>query len=304
MTGAERVTVFGGTGFLGRRVVRELHAAGFAVRVASRHPERAEQLFASDGHGMELVFADVGNDLSVAEALSGSFAAVNAVSLYVERGRATFVALHVEAAARVARLAHQNEISRFVHVSGIGADPKSRSRYIASRGAGELAVRDNFPGAIVVRPAVMFGAGDALVAPLAGMLRRFRVFALFGHGRTRLQPVYADDVAAAIARLVVEPHPAPLYELGGPQLLTYRELLQAIAAAAQRRVLFVPLPFALWSVIGALGEMFASPPLTRNQVELMQHDNVASPDLPGFTALGLLSRSPEELLPRLVRLSA
>jgi uncharacterized protein YbjT (DUF2867 family) len=303
MTAAQRVTVFGGTGFLGRRIVRELHAAGFAVRVATRHPERAEQLFAAERQGIASIFADVGDDVSVADALSGSFAAVNAVSLYVERGRTSFHAVHVEAAARVARTAHQRGVARLVHISGIGADPMSRSRYIASRGAGERAVRDSFAGAIMVRPAVMFGSADGLVTPLANMLRRMPIFPLFGRGRTKLQPAYVEDVGAAIARLVQERHPAELYELGGPQLLTYRELLQAIARALKRRVLLFPLPFALWYLIATLAELLPHPPLTRNQVELMRCSNVANPDLPGFAALGIHARNVEELLPRVLRVA-
>lgn len=151
------VTVFGGTGFFGRRIVRHLHDAGFAVRIASRHPDRGRPLFPGDNSRAESVHADVNSDTSVAAAVSGVFGVVNAVSLYVERGRHTFRSVHVRAAEGVARLARQAGAEKLVHISGIGANPRSTSPYIRSRGEGEAAVLRVFPSATLLRPAVMFG---------------------------------------------------------------------------------------------------------------------------------------------------
>jgi NADH dehydrogenase len=156
----KKVVVFGGTGFLGRRVVRHLLDHGYAVRAASRHPERGESSFPA-GLPLELVRADIGEDASVRDAVRDASAAVNAVSLYVERGNQTFQSVHVEAAERLARHARAAGVARLVHVSGIGADPASSSPYIRSRGNGEHAVRAAFPEATIVRPAVMFGPDDA-----------------------------------------------------------------------------------------------------------------------------------------------
>jgi uncharacterized protein YbjT (DUF2867 family) len=152
------VTVFGGTGFLGRRIVRHLNDAGFAVRIASRHPDRASSIFPGAGGSLiESVHGDINDDGSAAAAVTGVFAVVNAVSLYVERGKDTFQSVHVGAAERVARLAHKTGAERFLHISGIGADTRSASPYIRSRGEGEAAVLGAFPSARLLRPAVMFG---------------------------------------------------------------------------------------------------------------------------------------------------
>ena len=195
------VTVFGGTGFLGRRIVRHLLDAGFAVRIASRHPDRAAALFSGDDRGVEPVRADVNDDASVAAAVTGALAVVNAVSLYVERGKASFHSVHVEAAGRVASLASHAGSQRLVHVSGIGADARSTSRYIRSRGAGEAAVLRAFPSANLVRPAVMFGPGDVFIVPLLKLLRQLPAFPMFGNGETRLQPAYVENVGEAVAHV-------------------------------------------------------------------------------------------------------
>ena len=163
---AQLVTVFGGTGFLGRRIVRHLHDASFAVRIASRHPDRAVMSFPDAGPHLRSVHGDINEDKSVTAAIEGAFAVVNAVSLYVERGRDTFQSVHVNAAERVARLARETGVERFLHISGIGAAPRSTSPYIRSRGEGEAAVLRAFPSATVLRPAVMFGPGDAFLTPL------------------------------------------------------------------------------------------------------------------------------------------
>src|SRR5690242_8480138 len=198
------VTVFGGTGFLGRRIVRHLHDADFAVRVASRHPDRGCLLFSGDASNIETVRADANDDASVATAVSGSWAVVNAVSLYVERGKHTFQSVHVAAAERVAAMAHREGSEKIAHVSGIGADARSASPYIRSRGEGEAAVLDSFPSAKLVRPAVMFGPGDTFLTPFLAMLRHTPVFPMFGSGSTRLQPAYVEDVAEAVVRIAME----------------------------------------------------------------------------------------------------
>src|SRR3974390_1571733 len=151
------ITVFGGTGFLGRRIVRHLHRCGFAIRIASRHPDRAERLFALDDPKLQSVEANIHDEGSVAEAVAGAYAVINAVSLYIEQGRETFHAVHVESAQRLAAQARKAEVKRFAHVSGIGADATSPSLYIRKRGEGELAVRAAFADSTLVRPAVRAG---------------------------------------------------------------------------------------------------------------------------------------------------
>jgi uncharacterized protein YbjT (DUF2867 family) len=292
-----RITVFGGTGFLGRRVVRHLLDDHTAVRIASRHPNRTSASFSSDSQRIEPIFADVNDDASVAGAVEGALAVVNAVSLYIEHGQQTFQSVHVKAAGRVAQLATQAGVERLVHVSGIGANALSTSTYIRSRGEGEAAVLRSFPSATIVRPSVMFGPGDAFLTPILKLLRYLPAFAMFGRGQTRLQPVYADDVAEAIVRTLQSPKSRVTYELGGPRIYTYGDLLRTIARHASKRPRFISLPFSVWHVLAYVGEMLPMPPITRNQVELMQIDTVASADAPGFDDLQISPHAIEEVLP-------
>jgi len=296
---SRRVTVFGGTGFLGRRIVRHLCDADIAVRIASRHSHKAHSFFSGDVSRIESVDADVNDDSSVARAVAGAWAVVNAVSLYVERGKRAFYEVHVEAAKRIAVHARRAGVETLMHISGIGADARSASAYIRSRGDGEAAVCDAFPSAKLIRPAVMFGPGDAFLTPLLAMLRRMPVFPMFGRGETRLQPVYVEDVAEAIVRILRKPAACQLYELAGPRVYTYEELLRTIAASAGTRPFLVPIPFSVWRVIGYLAEALPSPPITQNQVELMGQHNIRDPDAAGFESLQITPRAIEQILPKM-----
>jgi len=298
---AQLVTVFGGTGFLGRRIVRHLYDAGFAVRMASRHPDRAVMSFPDAGPQFQSVRGDINEDKSVTAAIEGAFAVVNAVSLYVERGRDTFQSVHVNAAERVARVARETGVEKLLHISGIGADARSMSPYIRSRGQGEAAVLRAFPSATVFRPAVMFGPGDAFLTPLLLMLRRLPVFPMFGDGGTRVQPAYVEDVGEASARVLQLQVPHQIYELAGPRIYIYRALLKSLAAAARNEPLLLPFPFALWHAIGYVAEFLPSPPITRNQVELMEGDSVAAPGAPGFEVLQIAPRAIEDVLPEILQ---
>ena len=223
------VTVFGGTGFLGRRVVRHLRSCGFPVRTASRHPDRGHWLFGPDNPQLQSVAANIHHDRSVADALAGAYGVVNAVSLYVEHGQETFHSVHVESAQRVAAQAYRAGVDRLIHISGIGADAASQSRYIRKRGEGELAVRAAFAGAVFVRPAVMFGPDDVFLTTILKLLRQLPVYPMFGRGLSSLQPAYVDDVAEAIGRTMQRAETvSAIFELGGPRVYSYEELLRAV----------------------------------------------------------------------------
>ncbi len=286
MTGSQ-VTVFGGTGFLGRRIVERLLERDLKVRVAVRSAAAAG-LPEGTARRVELAQADIRDPAAVQAAVAGARAAINAVGLYVEQGSATFRAVHVEGAKHLAEACRQQGVKRLLHFSGIGADPASRSPYVSSRGAGEAAVRRAFEEAVIFRPSAMFGADDAFLNALQVIIRRSPVIPLFGRGETRLQPVCVDDVAEAAARVLTGPQPPqPLYELGGPEILTYRELLRLLMRHLGRRPLLMPLPFALWDAAAAVAGLLPAPPLTEGQVALMKQDNLAAPDLPGLAELGI-----------------
>jgi NADH dehydrogenase len=294
------VTVFGGTGFLGRRVVRQLRRQGFGVRVASRHADRSQPMF--DDLQLRLIKADVHDERSVADALAGAYGAVNAVSLYVEHGQETFHSVHVESARRVAIQAQRAGVERMVHVSGIGADARSQSLYIRKRAEGELGVRAAFADALLIRPAVMFGPDDAFLSTIIKLLKRLPIYPMFGRGRTRLQPAYVEDVAVAVVMALQPTLARPItFECGGPRVYSYEELLRVVAHEVDIRPIFIPIPFAAWHALAFIAESLPSPPITRNQVELMQVDNVLSPHIPGFADLGISPHSIEEILQEMLK---
>jgi uncharacterized protein YbjT (DUF2867 family) len=297
------VTVFGGTGFLGRRIVRHLRNREYSVRIASRHPERRQRLFGADDPHIQSVKANVRDERSVTDAIAGAHTVVNAVSLYVEHGDETFHSIHVEAAQRVAVQAQRAEIEHLVHVSGIGADPRSRSLYIRKRGEGELAVVGAFANAIIMRPAVMFGPDDAFLTTILNLLQRLPICPMFGSGSTRLQPAHVENVAEAIVRAAQRTETnAITFECVGPRIYTYEELLRTVAREAGLKRLLIPVPFAAWHALAWIAEMVPSPPITRNQVELMQVDNVPSSEMPGFGELGISPHAVEETLQEILRM--
>src|SRR6202051_1096898 len=300
-TNDRSVTVFGGTGFLGRRIVRHLRSHGFRVRTASRHPDRGHGLFGPDDPQLQSVGADIGDERSVADALAGAYGVVNAVSLYVEHGRETFYSVHVESAQRVAARARPAGVEQLVHFSGNGADAASQSRYTRKRGEGELAVRAAFPNAIFIRPAVMFGPDDAFLTTILRLLRELPVYPMFGRGLTRLQPAYVEDVAEAIGQTMQRAEtPSTIFEFGGPRIYSYEEFLGAVAHQAGLAPRLIPIPFAVWHALAWASEIFPSPLLTCNQVELMQIDTVSSPEMPGFVELGISPHSVEAILQKML----
>jgi uncharacterized protein YbjT (DUF2867 family) len=293
------VVVFGGTGFLGRRLVHHLAAEGTFVRVAVRQPEGAHNdLPATDPAQVTFVRADVRDQTSVAAAMAGADAVVNAVSAYVEKGDVTLEAVHVQGAEKVAQEAARLGVARLVLVSGLGADPRSRSPYIRSRGRGELAVQRAFPGVTIVRPSAIFGPGDAIFGTLASLARFLPVLPLIGGGRTRLQPVYVEDVAEAVARILTDPGSVGrIYELGGPEVYTLRDLVRFTLRVIGRRRVLISLPFAVAEIQARLFELLPSPPLTTGQVDLLKTDSVVSGALPGFRELNILPRAIKEVVP-------
>jgi uncharacterized protein YbjT (DUF2867 family) len=288
------VAVFGGTGFLGRRIVRRLLEHGNGVRVISRHPDRTWTFLRSDDPHLETIRADIRDAESVAGAIAGARAVVNAISHYSETRTDSFWRLHVACARELALSAQSLGVQQFVHVSGIGATSTSTSRYIRSRGEGELAVRIVFPGAVIIRPAVMFAPDDAFVSRIVTLLRRSPIFPMFGNGETRLQPVHAEDVAETVARILSMTDPPTTIECGGPRVYTYRELLRSIGQTAGLKSALVPVPFPAWHTLARAAELLPNPPIARNQIELMRIDNVASQALPGLADVGIV---PEPIEP-------
>jgi uncharacterized protein YbjT (DUF2867 family) len=291
------VTVFGGTGFLGRHIVEGLVGEGVSVRVAVRHPDRAVARADSERERPASVTADIRDEGAVAAALAGADGAVNAVSAYVERGAITYADVHERGAGNVARACRQQGVQHLVHISGIGADPAATSRYIGARGRGDLIVQQAFPGAVILRPSVMFGPDDAFLNVLAKIVRSTPVVPLVGGGRTRLQPIHVRDVAEAVRRSLQDPGAeGKIYELGGARPYTFREITEMVAARMGRRCAYVSIPFELAYPLARLLELLPAAPLTVAQVDLLLGDNLPAPGAPGLAELGIMPRHLEDAL--------
>ena len=281
------VTVFGGSGFVGRHVVRALALRGWRILVASRRPDLAIHVQPTGRVGqVQAVQANLRYPASVAAALKGSAAVVNLVGILAETGRQNFEAVHSFGARAVARAAHEAGITNLVHVSAIGADPESQSLYARSKGRAEAIVRETMPSATILRPSVVFGPEDDFFNRFAAMARLSPALPLIGGGETRFQPVYVGDVAEAVATVLGgEGEAGEPYELGGPAVRSFRELMAYVCAVTGRPRLLVPIPFGLARfpaaateiastlLLGAFPKTFA---FTRDQVKLLEVDNVVS----------------------------
>ncbi len=296
---SKRVTVFGGSGFLGRQIVKHLGAVATDIRVGVRHPERAAFLegYGRDGQ-IEVVHADVWDESTVARAVERSSAVINTVGHYVEKAGATFDAVHGQGALHVARQAARAGVERLIHISGLGADATSDSPYVRARGIGEALVKKAFDDVTIFRPSVIFGPDDSFFNTLASLARQSPVLPLFGMGRTELQPVFVGNVAEACVRALADPSTAgKVYELAGPRAYTYRALVALGRAQVDSTCLLVPVPFFAWDALAALLAFLPNPPLTRDQVKLMKRDNVVGETGLTLDDLGIDPVSVEEILP-------
>lgn len=284
----KRVAVFGGSGFVGRHLVRRLARAGAQVTVAVRDPDGALFLKPMGDVGqIAPVYANIRKPQTVGGALAAADMVVNLVGVLHE-GDQSFAATHMVGARTVAEAAAQRGIQRFVQVSAIGADAQSPSLYARTKAAGEAAVRAAVPAATIIRPSVLFGPEDDFLNRFGAMARLSPVLPLIGGGRTRFQPVFVGDVADAImASLTREDAAGRTYELGGPRIMTFREILSFILEETGRRAFLMPIPFGLAKVIGALAQLLPNPPLTLDQVRQLERDNVVADDAPGFADLGI-----------------
>ena len=293
------VTVFGGSGFIGRYVVQRLARAGWQVRVAVRRPNEALFLKTSGDVGQVTpVAANIRDDRSVAAAVAGADAVINLVGILYASGKQSFDAVQAKGAARIAAAAKAAGATRFVQISAIGADPSSDSAYARSKAEGEQAVKLAFANATILRPSIVFGPEDDFFNRFARMAMMSPVLPLIGGGHTKFQPVYVADVADAVARaLEDEGTMGKTYELGGPRSYTFRALMDMLLKEIGRCRLLVPLPFALASLQGAILQMLPIKLLTVDQVRLLKRDNVVGANALGFKDLGLAPTALETILP-------
>lgn len=293
------VTVFGGSGFLGRYAVRALARAGHRIRVGVRNPNLANYLPPMGHVGqIQLVRASVTDADAVKRAMKGAGAAVNLVGILYESGRQKFHTLHADAAGTIAAAASVEGLRALVHVSALGASADSPSLYARSKAEGEQRVRDAFPAATILRPSIVFGPEDQFFNRFAALARLLPALPLIGGGHTRFQPVYVGDVARAILRCVSgSGTEGSLYELGGPRIYSFRELMKLVLAETNRRRLLVALPFPVAMLKASFLGLLPNPMLTRDQVRLLQRDNTVSAGARTLADLGIAPETVEAIIP-------
>ncbi len=297
---AERVvTVFGGSGFIGCHLIGRLARQGWIVRVAVRRPSRADFLKTMGDVGqITPIRAPIQDQIAVESAVAGADAVINLVGILYESGRQTFAAVHTHGAQTVAAASAAAGVGRLVQVSALGADHRGEADYTQSKGAGEAAVRSAFPEAVILRPSVVFGPEDGFFNRFAELSRISPVLPLIGGGGTRFQPVYVGDVADAIAKSLSDPACAgQTFELGGPHVYTFREIMELLLRQVHRRRLLVPWPFALAEFQARFLELLPVPPLTRDQVRMLRHDNVVTEGALTLADLGIAATAAEVILP-------
>lgn len=298
------VTIFGGSGFIGRYIARRMAKEGWRVRVAVRRPNEA--LFVKP-YGVvgqvEPVFCNIRDDESVAAVLAGADAVVNCVGVLAEQGKNTFDSVQAEGAGRIARLAAGAGITRMVHISAIGADADSASDYARTKAEGEAAVLAHQPDAVILRPSIVFGPEDGFFNRFASMSGYGPILPIIGRN-TRFQPVYVDNVAEAAVKGVLGGAKPGVYELGGPDVGTFGEFIQEMLRVIRRRRMVLNLPFWLAGIMGWFGDLIhklsfglIDAPVTRDQVRNLRHDNVVSDGAMGLKDLGIKPVATEAVLP-------
>ncbi|MDJ0387025.1 complex I NDUFA9 subunit family protein [Roseomonas sp. E05] len=291
-------TVFGGTGFIGQHLVPRLARLDYEVRVVTRNPDSVRPLATQGNVGqVKPHFARLGSDPDIAAAVAESCLVVNLIGILSEKRPGDFQRLQGELPGRIGRAAAAGGVARVVHVSAIGADPSSPSAYARSKAAGEVALREAFPAATILRPSIIFGPEDHFFNRFAAMAQ-WMPFMPVVCGATRFQPVYVADVAdALIAAAQRNDSQGRTYELGGPRVVTFRELMAYVLEVTGRHKRLVEMPDGLVRLQAAIGEHLPNPPLTRDQLAQLRRDNVVAPDAAGFAALGLTPKAMEAIVP-------
>lgn len=299
------VTIYGGSGFVGRYIARRFAGLGWRVRVAVRRPNEAifVKPYGAPGQ-VEPILCNIRNEASVKRAALGADAVVNCVGTFRRGGRNNFQAVHVDGATIIARAAREAGVAKLIHISALGADAGSASLYGRSKAAGEAAIAAEFPGAVILRPSVIFGTEDSFFNKFAGMAQFAPILPIAG-GQTRFQPVWVDDVALAAINAVTSDAAAGIYELGGPEAMPLQDLLQRMLPVIQRRRLILNLPGGLMSLPAfgfdmaevLTGGLIVNKILTRDQLKMLKADNVVTEGARGFADLGVTASAFEAVIP-------
>lgn len=294
----ELVTIFGGSGFVGKTLVQHLAKAGYRIRIAVRRPNNALDVKPLGDLGqVQIAQANVRNKASVEAAVRGADYVVNLVGVLFESGSQSFDKLHATGAGMIAEASAEAGVKKLVHLSAIGADAESSSKYAKSKAAGEAAILQNFPTAVIVRPSIIFGADDSFFNKFAKMAKSFGVLPVIC-GETKFQPVYVGDVAEAITKIIgnddVE---GGVFEIGGPKVYSFRELLELVKKVTEQDAFLIPVPTQIAYFQAFFLGMLPNPMVTIDQIRLLEHDNVVSQGAKGIDSLGITPTPPEAIIP-------
>lgn len=291
------ITIFGGSGFIGRHVVAKLAKTGARIRVAVRNPHLATRVFPMGDPGqIAAVRCNLTNEAQVAAAVRGAETVINLVGILADWGDQNFTSVQAEGAGVAARAAKTAGVKTFVQMSAIGANLESGSAYARSKAEGERQVRESFPDALIMRPSIVFGPEDGFFNRFGALAAQLPVLPLFGGGETKLQPVYVGDVAEAVARALAQGAKGD-FDLGGPRVYTFAELMAFVMRQTGRTPWLVSVPFWLGKAGAFFAEWLPSAPLTRDQLTMLQTDNVVAPGARGLSELGVVPVSVEAIVP-------
>lgn len=292
----KNAVVLGGSGFVGRYVVKELAKAAFNVRVVVRHPHEALFLKTQGDIGqITLIPGSILDQKALARAFEGAGTVINLVGILFEKGSQGFEAIHHRGPETIAKIALEKGVTSLIHLSALGATLESASKYAQTKAKGEVALHNIFPEAIIFRPSVIFGAEDQFLNRFAKMACKSPFLPLIGGGKTRLQPVYVQDVAKAIVKSLSIPEvKGKIFELGGPKVYTFKEIIQLILKTIHRPRLLIPIPPIFARLIGFILQFHPNPPLTNDQVHLLKKDNIVGEKALTFKELGLSPAALEE----------
>jgi uncharacterized protein YbjT (DUF2867 family) len=298
------ITIFGGSGFIGRHLVGRLAAKGYQIRLAVRDPESAVQLMTQGNVGQIVgLKTNIRNQTSVEKAVAGSDIVINLVGLLYEAGSQSFGAVHVDGAERVARAAKAAGATQFIHMSALGADKDHESDYARSKAVGEELVAKEFPGATILRPSVVFGTDDDFFNRFAQILSLAPVFPLSDGGQAKMQPVWIEDLVNAMVRILEDPsQQGKIWELTGPEAISFHDLMKRVLDYTNRNCLLVPVPASLMSFMAFFMNLAPGrPQLTPDQVKLLKVDNIATGDYPNLQDLGIDAASVDAVVPSYLR---
>jgi NADH dehydrogenase len=292
------ITVFGGSGFLGKALLKVLLQKQYTVRVASRFCQKIagfeEEIVAKR---LEFANCDIKYQEAIDSVIGNSECVINLVGILFEKKKGDFYKIHTEGAKNIALAAKKKGVSKHIHISALGIDQAKTSSYAKTKLDGEIEVLKAFPEAIIIRPSIMFGEGDNFFNKFARMAKCSPILPLIGGGATKFQPVYVQDVANAIATILEGQYEGKIFELTGPEVYSFKELLEFILLTLNKKRILLPIPFMLAALIGKIGEIIPTPPLTADQVELLKYDNISTGAYLGFNELGIFPKNIAEIVP-------